>query len=63
MDQKGGDLFSNVQGIVTNSVTAIEYYAKTLCEIIELGVEVGETALDPNAPLVPFSECNIPGTS
>lgn len=63
MDQKGGDLFSNVQGIVTNSVTAIEFYAKTLCEIIDLGVEIGETAIDPNAPLSPPSTCDIPGTS
>tara|TARA_B110000977_G_scaffold71154_1_gene96542 strand:+ start:1895 stop:2086 length:192 start_codon:yes stop_codon:yes gene_type:complete len=63
MDQKGGDgLIDNIEGTVTNSVKAIEYFAKALCQIIDLGVEVGETAVNPNAPLSDPMLCDIPGT-
>ena len=41
---------------------AIEYFAKALCQIIDLGVEVGETAVNPNAPLSDPMSCDIPGT-
>ena len=62
MEQKGGNIGSNIIGVVENSVKAIEYFAKSLCLIIDLGVEVGETALNPNAPLSDPMSCDIPGT-
>ena len=45
------DLVPDIGGVVSNSISAIGSFAKALCQIIDLGVEIGETALDPNAPL------------
>lgn len=45
------DLLPDIGAVVTNSVNAIGSFATALCQIIDLGVEIGETALDPNAPL------------
>ena len=45
------DLLPDIGAVVTNSVNAIDSFATALCQIIDLGVEIGETALDPNAPL------------
>jgi len=63
MDHTGGDgLVNNIEGTITNSVKAIEYFAKAMCQIIDLGVELGETTINPNAPLSDSIACDIPGT-
>tara|TARA_B110000858_G_scaffold118685_1_gene135413 strand:+ start:96 stop:569 length:474 start_codon:yes stop_codon:yes gene_type:complete len=45
------DLLPDIGGVIDNSVKAIGSFANALCQIIDLGVELGETALNPNAPL------------